>query len=172
MKDRHLADTFFYTAQGVLLALSWGLAVGGVLYLLCVWPSVPDYVGYHFDADGTFNLFGGKNIAFWHPIIAEALMLLLLSGGAALATRVRPVKRFSPVMHAFTTRAVALFCDVFALSCAIIFTHWITCVAHQTSLHTTLVSGIFIFITACLALLVLYLVFAFIFSRRHSKESA
>ena len=48
--------------HAVLTGLCWLVPVGSAVYILCVYGGMPAVVGYHFAADGAFDLFGRKDV--------------------------------------------------------------------------------------------------------------
>ena len=125
-----------HTLHLVALTICYGTAVGGFIYAMIALGAMPRTVGYHFSASGTFDLFGDKSIAFLHPLIAEILLLATFTLFAYIATRVKPLKRFSPTANHRIIGLSILVCDLFSLATVAIFSHWIYCVAEQTPLHT------------------------------------
>jgi hypothetical protein len=112
--------------------------LGNVIYVCCALPGMPKTVGYHFDQDGFFDLFGDKKIAFLHPLIAEFLVMSLFTLFAFAARRTRPFKGHTAEMHRRVVVATALLCDWVCISWACFFAHWTFCVVNQSRLQTLL----------------------------------
>ena len=143
-------------------ALYRAAAVGNLVYTLCVLPSMPHTVGYHFAADGTFDLFGARATAFVHPLVAEGLMLLLFGLLTMAAWRMRPVKRWSAASNRALTLSAVYLCDVLSIVVVAIMAHWTYCVANQTPMHTEFCRGmVWLAIASFAAQAVLMVVLAF-----------
>jgi len=148
-----------------LSALCYGVAVGGLLYALIALGAMPETVGYHFSASGTFDLYGDKSIAFLHPIIAEYLLLALFTFFAYVAGRVKPLKRFSPRANRLFCHLTVLICDLFSLSTVAVFSHWIACVAEQKPLDTEAIRVLLLIPAAVFVLYVVGLLVSIILVR-------
>ena len=150
-----------------LSALCYGVAVGGLIYALIALSAMPDTVGYHFSASGTFDLFGDKSIAFLHPLIAEYLLLAVFTLFSAIAVRVKPLKHLSHAANRCIAFLTVCVCDLFSLATVAIFGHWIYCVAGQTPLNTNVMAAILWILAAALMLFIAGLLVAIIGIRIH-----
>lgn len=152
-----------------LVALALLAAVGGILHVVCMWPSIPDTVGYHFGANGQFDLFGPKESAFWHPFISQFLLILLFSAAGWLCYYVRPLRRVLPAMHRLTVISTAHWCNLAALCCSGFFTYWEYCVVTQTPLLPTVPQSIVVVMAASFVVVSIIAIIAI--AKREKKQT-
>lgn len=112
------------------------LILGGMIGVNAVWHRLPETLGYHFDVDGNFNLYGDKSIAFIHPFVAEIVVLLLFGGLGFIALRMRGLKRLSAAANAVATGGCAMLAAANYLIWIGFFCHWLYCVCTQTPINT------------------------------------
>lgn len=171
VRDANARYTAYRIVHAVLTALCFGAALGGLIYALIALNDMPDTVGYHFAPNGYFDLFGDKRIAFLHPVIAEWLLLAIFNLVAFGAYRTKPLKLFSPAGNRRIADLVAATCDLLCLVTAVIFGHWIYCVAEQAPLRVTFVAVPFALAIAAVALLVVGLLVAIICLRIRANRA-
>ncbi len=44
----------------VISVLTWGMLLASLIYLLCIWNTIPEIIGVHFASDGSFDVFDSK----------------------------------------------------------------------------------------------------------------
>ena len=120
----------------VFTALSWALLIAGFIYVAAVWKEIPDEVGRHFAENGEFDLYGSKNIAFYHPFIADILMLALFEACGFAAMKIKPSAKLDRIGNEIMYCAVVFMTDLFKLCSATFFLYWIHLVARQIPMNT------------------------------------
>ena len=120
----------------VFTAISWALLVAGFVYVAAVWKEIPDEVGRHFAANGEFDLHGSKNIAFYHPFIADILTLVLLEACGIAAMKIKHSAKLDNTGNEIMRCAVVFMTDLFKLGSAAFFLYWIYLVARQIPMNT------------------------------------
>lgn len=107
------------------------------VYVIASWSNIPDTVGMHFAADGSFDIYRSKSVAFYHPFIADALLLILLEIFGLLTMRLKPGIKTTERGAAIIKAAILIFLNAVKLSISAFFAHWIDCVVRQKWLNTS-----------------------------------
>lgn len=118
--------------SSVVSILTWGMLLASLLYLLCIWKTIPEIIGVHFASDGTFDVFDSKfYIAYPYAVGFGFLFLLELASAscrkASIGMKVNAAGEHRlRVFLAVLLNGLKLFVSVF-------FTHWSWCVMVQKS---------------------------------------
>lgn len=140
----------------LLTAAAYFVLVACVIYVIASWSNISDTVGMHFAADGSFDLYRSKNVAFYHPFTADALLLILLEIFGFLTKRLKPGIKINERGAAIIKTAILIYLNVIKLSVSAFFAHWIDCVVRQKWLNTSFaVAIIFIFAAGFIAVLII-----------------
>ena len=123
------------TIHTALTVLAWAIFAAEMIFVAVIWNEIPDEVGRHFAANGEFDLYGSKTIAFYHPFIANLLLLLLFEACDIAAFCVKPSERIDSRGNELRLSAVVLTTDVLKLSSSCFFLYWTYLVARQTRMN-------------------------------------
>ncbi len=133
--------------------LVWGMLLGSLVYLLCIWRTLPQTIGVHFASDGSFDVYDSKwYIAY--PYVVGFGLLGLLERGIAVSRKVSSGMPLHEVGEKHLKTAIGILLRALKLYVSVFFTHWACCVMTQTPLNQ-LFSRIIAW-----AVIVLFLVFS------------
>ena len=157
-----------YIAAGV----SWAVFVISAVFLIAVYPSLPEQIGMHFGPDGNFDVYGDKAWAFY-PYIVAFVSLLIFGALSFAARKMKLRKKAKENTYDVISRELILFLlDAYKLVFSLFFAgEWAYCVLCQRALRTetgiisaaVVFSGLF---SVAIALIVLY-----ILSKRAEKAA-
>ena len=133
---------------------AWFMLVFSLVYLLVIYKKLPQEIGVHFSASGTFDLYDDKINAFY-PYKVGFGVLIISELAIWLAKRIKSGLKVDEQGERRLKVAAILWIDLFKCSISVFFTHWSYCVITQSVLSVLLVRVVIFTIGGGLLLLIL-----------------
>ena len=126
----------FKIIHNAAVVLKWGIFVVAVLRIALKWSSLPEMIGVHFAADGTFDVTAEKYYAFY-PYVITLVTLLLSWAGAFAVTKVKTGMKLNDRGDSIFRGTITLLIDTLSLVIVLFFGgEWVDCVLRQRPLNT------------------------------------
>lgn len=140
--------------QAILTIIVWSIFLISLLRMCVVYNTLPDQIGVHFAADGSFDLIADKKFA-WYPYVLLNIILLICELLGFWIGKIKTGLKISKKGEAQIRNAVHVFLNVFKTGAVIFFSGiWADCVIKQQKLNTTIAGGIsIIFLLSIIAFL-------------------
>ena len=140
--------------QAILIIIVWSIFLISLLRMCVVYNTLPDQIGVHFAADGSFDLIADKKFA-WYPYVLLIIILLICELLGFWIEKIKTGLKISKKGEAQIRNAVHVFLNVFKTGAVIFFSGiWADCVIKQQKLNTTIAGGIsIIFLLSIIAFL-------------------
>ena len=140
--------------QAILTIIVWSIFLISLLRMCVVYNTLPDQIGVHFAADGSFDLIADKKFA-WYPYVLSLIILLICELLGFWIGKIKTGLKISKKGEAQIRNAVHVFLNVFKTGAVIFFSGiWADCVIKQQKLNNTIAGGIsIIFLLSIIAFL-------------------
>ncbi len=114
--------------------LTWCILSVSLVYLLCIWNTIPDIIGVHFAPDGTFDVFDSK-FYIAYPYAAGFGFLFLLEKASAVSRKAKSGMKLSETGERRLKQALAFLLNVLKLYVSLFFAHWAHCAMSQIPMN-------------------------------------
>ncbi len=128
--------------QNLLTIIAWIIFLLSLIRMGVAYSTLPDQIGVHFSADGSFDVIADKKFA-WYPYVLSIIILLVCELSAFLIGKIKTGLKINKKGEEQIRNVVRFFLNVFKICIVIFFSGiWADCVIKQQNLNTTLVRGI------------------------------
>ena len=138
----------------IITHAAWCLLIYSFVYLLFIYKMLPQEIGVHFSAEGTFDLYDDKINAFY-PYKVGFVVLFISELAIWLAKRIKSGLKVDEQGERRLKAVAILWIDVFKFGISIYFTYWSCCVVTQSAMCVPFVQGVIFAIGGGLLLLIL-----------------
>lgn len=118
----------------LLTIISWLFLFVSLVYIIIIWPTIPQEIGIHFGPSGEFDMYDSKTYAFY-PYGVGFGLLLIFEGLCLVARKVKSGMNITPEGEHVFRKVVTLLIDIGKLCTSTFFTYWSICVIRQTALR-------------------------------------
>lgn len=138
-----------------LTIIAWSIFLLSLIRMCVEYNALPDQIGVHFAADGSFDLIADKKFA-WYPYVLSIIILLVCELLAFLIEKIKTGLKISKKGEVQIRNVVRFFLNVFKIGTIIFFSGiWADCVIKQQNLNPILAGGIsIIFFLSIIVLLI------------------
>ncbi len=132
--------------------LTWGMLLASLIYLLCIWNTIPEIIGVHFASDGSFDVFDSK-LYIAYPYAAGFGFLFLLEKASAACRKSKSGMKISEAGEHRLKLSLSVLINALKLYVSFFFAHWVHCVMVQKPQNLLLLR------ISIWAVLILFLIF-------------
>ncbi len=114
----------------VVSILTWSILSVSLVYLLCIWNTIPDIIGVHFASDGAFDVFDSKYYIAY-PYAAGFGFLFLLEIASVSVRKARSGMKLSEAGERRLKLSLSFLLNALKLYVSVFFSYWAHCVMAQ-----------------------------------------
>ncbi len=114
----------------VVSILTWSILSVSLVYLLCIWNTIPDIIGVHFASDGSFDVFDSK-LYIVYPYAAGFGFLFLLEIASAAGRKAQSGMKINETGERRLKLALSFLLNALKLYVSVFFSYWAYCVMTQ-----------------------------------------
>ncbi len=114
----------------VIPVLTWGMLLTSLIYLLCIWNTIPEIIGVHFAPNGSFDVFDSK-FYIAYPYAVGFGSLFLLEKASAVSRKSKSGMKISESGEHLLKFSLSILINGLKLFVSVFFTYWTYCVMAQ-----------------------------------------